>query len=84
MLMQSVIHELVERFEKDGIQLGGGTYIFMAKEECDRIGDNRWFNGNFLTPSSSLWEGEEQFLVWVVPNIPGGDFVALQEGGGSD
>jgi len=39
-LMQSVIYELVEHFEKDGIQLGGGTYIFMAKEECDRIGEN--------------------------------------------
>ena len=39
-LMQSVVYELVDRFGKDGIQLGGGTYIFMAKEECDRIGDN--------------------------------------------
>ena len=35
-------------------------------------------------PFSSLWKGEEQFLVRVVPKIPGGDFVALQEGGGSD
>ncbi len=27
---------------------------------------------------------QEEFLVRVVPNIPGGDFVALDEGGGGD
>jgi len=37
-----------------------------------------------LIPFSSLWKGEEQFLVRVMPKIPGGDFATLQEGGGSD
>jgi creatinine amidohydrolase len=38
--MQSVIYELVDEWEDQGIQLGCGTYIFMAKEACDKIGDN--------------------------------------------
>jgi creatinine amidohydrolase len=39
-LMQSVLYELVDEWEDQGIQLGCGTYIFMAKEACDKIGDN--------------------------------------------
>lgn len=39
-LMQNVIYELVDQLEDKGIQLGCGTYIFMAKEECDKIGEN--------------------------------------------
>jgi creatinine amidohydrolase len=38
--MQAVIYKLVDEFEEQGIQLGCGTYIFMAKEACDKIGDN--------------------------------------------
>lgn len=37
--IQAVIHELVDNTEEE-IQLGCGTYIFMAKEECDKIGEN--------------------------------------------
>jgi creatinine amidohydrolase len=38
--VQAVISELIDCFEDKEIQLGCGTYIFMAKEECDRIGEN--------------------------------------------
>ena len=38
--VQAVVYELADQMEKENVQLGCGTYIFMAKEECDKIGDN--------------------------------------------
>lgn len=38
--VQAAMYELLEKYEDKQIKLGCGTYIFMAKEECDRIGDN--------------------------------------------
>lgn len=38
--MQALIYELIDEFEDENVKLGCGTYIFMAKEECDKIGEN--------------------------------------------
>jgi creatinine amidohydrolase len=40
MLLQSVMWELIDRYEDQGIQLGCGTVWFFAKEACDRVGLN--------------------------------------------
>ena len=39
-LLKQVVYELTDKYEKEDIRLAAGTYIFMAKEECDKIGDN--------------------------------------------
>ncbi|MGI9860870.1 creatininase family protein [Moorella naiadis] len=39
-LMQSVANDLVDRYEKEGIAVAAATYIFMAPEECNQIGEN--------------------------------------------
>jgi creatinine amidohydrolase len=39
-IMQAVAMELIDRYAGQSIQIGCGTYIFMVKEECDKIGEN--------------------------------------------
>jgi creatinine amidohydrolase len=39
-IMQTLAYDLVEEFGEKGVAIVAGTYIFMAKEECDKIGDN--------------------------------------------
>ena len=39
-LLQAAAYDLIDRYEDKDITVGAGTYIFMAKEECDRIGEN--------------------------------------------
>ncbi|MCL4532363.1 MAG: creatininase family protein [Actinobacteria bacterium] len=39
-VMQTAAYDLVNAFEDKDISVAAATYIFMAKEECDRIGDN--------------------------------------------
>lgn len=39
-LMQAVAYDLINEFEDKDISVAVGTYIFMAKEKCDAIGDN--------------------------------------------
>jgi len=39
-LLQAIIWELIDKYEDEGLLIGGGTYVFMAKEECDKIGEN--------------------------------------------
>jgi len=34
-----------------------------------------------IPPPLGLWQAQKKFLFRVVPNIPGGDFVFLEEGG---
>ena len=63
----------------------GVRSILLASRPLDGRPSHALREGPYnLLPFLSLWKGEEQFLVRVVPNIPGGNFVALQDGGGSD
>ena len=39
-VMQTAAYEVVNALEDKEISIAVATYIFMAKEECDRIGDN--------------------------------------------
>jgi creatinine amidohydrolase len=39
-IMQTMAYDLVNEFTDKGISIVAATYIFMAKEECDKIGDN--------------------------------------------
>lgn len=39
-IMQTAAYDLVNAFEDHDISIVAGSYIFMAKEECDKIGEN--------------------------------------------
>ncbi len=39
-LVTAVMYELIDKYADQGIQIGGASYFFMAKEECDEIGEN--------------------------------------------
>jgi creatinine amidohydrolase len=39
-LMQAAAYELVDKYEDKDISIAVATYIFMAKEKCDEIGEN--------------------------------------------
>ncbi len=39
-IMQAAAYDVVNAFEDKDISIAAATYIFMAKEECDKIGDN--------------------------------------------
>jgi len=39
-IMQTLAYDLVKEFVDKGVSIVAATYIFMAKEECDKIGDN--------------------------------------------
>ena len=39
-LIQSAIYHLIDLYGEKGIQIGGGSYGFMAKNELDKIGEN--------------------------------------------
>ena len=39
-LMQAVAYDLIDKYQHLDISIAAGTYIFMASEKCDAIGEN--------------------------------------------
>lgn len=39
-VMQTAAYELVDRYQDQGISVAAGTYVFMAAEKCNAIGEN--------------------------------------------
>lgn len=61
-LLQDVLFTLIDRFQKDGVQISVGSYFLMAKEECDRIGEN-------FRDGTHANEFETSFLLHLRPEL---------------
>ncbi|PKM82022.1 MAG: hypothetical protein CVU89_06695 [Firmicutes bacterium HGW-Firmicutes-14] len=61
-LLQAAAYELIDKYENQNISIGAGTYIFMAKEECDKIGEN-------FTDGTHANEMETSIMLHLYPDL---------------